>query len=99
MKDRDDIRKELYYIIHVAFFETVEEKQKALSRCMKTLKDIEINLRLLLGLSTSNPNVAANMEAKVENVPGVQNIFSFSEDEMQRIQNISNDNEEFLDKL
>ena len=98
MKERDELFVELQYLRTSAFFETADEKEKAIQRAVKNLKDVQIMLRLLLGLSTSNSNVDANMEAKVETV-GQDNIFSYSAEEMERIQNISNDNEDFLDKL
>ena len=98
-KIRDDMRKELHYLMNSAWFETQDEKQMAVSRCGKTLRNLETEIRLLLGLSTSNSNVDANMEAKVESTVGEQNIFSYSPEEMERIQNIDNSNEDFIDKL
>ncbi len=52
-----------------------------------------------LGKPKDITKIDADIEADVEGSISEQNIFKYSDEEMQRIQNISNDNEDFLDEL
>ncbi len=52
-----------------------------------------------LGKPKDITKIDADIDAEVENSIIEQNIFKYSDEEMERIQNISNDNEDFLDEL
>lgn len=52
-----------------------------------------------LGKPKDISKIDADVDAEVETSVGEQNIFKYSPEEMERIQKISNTNEDFLDKL
>lgn len=101
-KLRDDLRSELHKIIHHSIFDNHNEKQNAITKCITSLDKVEKDIRLLLGLSTSNNNVDANVDNHVTLKDHAENIFVFSPDEMKRVMNIKNideETQEFLDKI
>lgn len=101
-KLRDDLRSELHKIIHHSIFDNQNEKQNAITKCITSLDKVEKDIRLLLGLSTSNNNVDANVDNHVTLEDHAENIFVFSPDEMKRVMNIKNideETQEFLDKI
>ena len=69
---------------------------------MKVLDDLYKNYRLACGRSTSisessnEHHVDADVDVKV---PGEENIYEYTTEEMERIQNIENTTEDFIDKL
>lgn len=101
-KLRDELRSELHKIIHHSIFDNQNEKQNAITKCITSLDKVEKDIRLLLGLSTSNNNVDANVDNHVTLEDHAENIFVFSPDEMKRVMNIKNideETQEFLDKI
>ena len=69
---------------------------------MKVLDDLYKNYRLACGRSTriSESTNQHHVDADVEvELAGEENIYEYTPEEMERIQNISNVSEEFLDKL
>lgn len=69
---------------------------------MKVLNDLYINYRLACGRSTriSESTNQHHVDADVEvELAGEENIYEYTPEEMERIQNISNTAEDFLDKL
>ena len=72
-----------------------------LNTLMNVLDSLYRNYRLACGRSTSISESSNEhiVEAEVETSVAEENIFMYSKEEMERIQNISNDNEDFLDKL
>ena len=69
---------------------------------MKVLNDLYINYRLACGRSTrisestNEHHVDADLEVELV---GEENIYEYTPEEMERIQNISNEQEDFTDKL
>ena len=68
---------------------------------MNVLDTLHRNYRLACGRATiiRDSNNEHHVEAEVETIVGEENLFEYSPEEMKRIQNISNSDDDFLDKL
>ena len=68
---------------------------------MNVLDGLYRNYRLACGRSTriTESSNEHRVEAEVETSVAEENIFKYSQEEMDRIQNITNENEDFIDKL
>ena len=84
------------------------ESEYALTTIMKLFKDLVESMavlhkeyRLACGRSTTNNNNNLSGEVEVNNniKPGEENIYEYTPEEMERIQNIGNETEDFTDKL
>ena len=73
-------------------------QMNVLANAMNILDKAVYNYRLACGRSTDNKELRHQGELNITEV-GSENIFVYTAEEMERIQNISNENEDFIDKL